>query len=84
MSGVEVVQEIVDILVAGITNLGTGIASGVANFAQSLAFTTVGTGSDAHQELSIYFVLVLVFAGVALAIGLTRLIFNWLSSLGNR
>lgn len=80
MTGTEIVTEIVDILVSGITQLGTGIGTGVANFAQSLAFT--GTGEN--QELSVYFVLVIVFAGVALAIGLTTLIFNWLSSLGNR
>lgn len=79
MSGTAIVSEIVNILVAGLTQLGTGIGSGIANFAQALAFT--GTGE--HQTLSVYFVLVIVFAGVALAIGLTTRIFQWLSSLGN-
>lgn len=79
MAATEIVSEIVEILVAGLTELGTGIGSGIANFAQSLAFS--GTGEN--QTLSVYFVLVLVFAGVALAIGLTTRIFTWLSSLGN-
>lgn len=80
MSGTAIVTEIVNILVAGITQLGTGIGAGISNFAQALAFT--GTGEN--QTLSVYFVLVIVFAGVSLAIGLTRLIFMWLESLGAR
>lgn len=84
MSGTEIVSDIVEILVAGITQLGTGIGQGISNFAQALAFTTTGEGSSATTSLSVYFVLVIVFAGVSLAIGLTRLIFMWLESLGAR
>lgn len=83
MTGSNVVTEIVNILVSGITQLGTGIGSGVANFIQSLAFTTTGSGENATTEMSVFFVLIVVFAGVALAIGLTTKLFNWLSSLGN-
>ena len=79
MSGTEIVQDIVEIIVAGITQLGTGIGEGISNFVTKLAFT--GTGEN--QTLSVFFVMVLVFAGISLAIGLTTLIFNWLSSLGN-
>lgn len=74
-----IVTEIVNILVEGLTAMGTGIGSAVSNFAQALAFQ--GTGEN--QSLSVYFVLVLAFAGVSLAIGLTTRIFLWLSSLGN-
>lgn len=84
MSGTQIVHDIVEILVAGITELGTGIGQGISNFAQALAFTTTGEGSSATTSLSVYFVLVIVFAGVSLAIGLTRLIFMWLESLGAR
>lgn len=80
MTAVEIVQEIVNILVAGLTQLGAGIGSGISSFATSLAFT--GTGEN--QELSVFFVLVLVFAGVSLAIALTTRIFMWLESLGAR
>lgn len=73
------VEEICQILVAGIVKLGEGIGSGVQAFVTSLAFT--GTGEN--QTLSIFFIMVLVFAGVALAIGLTRLVYMWLTSLGN-
>lgn len=83
MQATDIVSEIVQILVAGLTELGTGIGNGVANFAKALAFETVGEGSSATTQLSTYFVLILVFAGVALAIGLTTKIFNWLQNLGN-
>ena len=79
MQPTAIVSEIVSILTAGIAGMAQGIGAGVNTFATSLAFT--GTGND--QTLSIYFVLVLVFAGVALAVGITTRIFSWLSSLGN-
>lgn len=79
MSGTAIVSEIVNILVSGITQLGSGIGTGVSQFAQALAFS--GTGEN--QQLSVFFVLIIVFAGVSLAIGLTRLIFSWLQGLGN-
>lgn len=82
MSGVDVVTDIIDILIAGITELGTGIAQGVSSFVDSLAFKTVGEGSSATTELNTYFVLVIVFAGIALSVALTRRVFGWLSSLG--
>lgn len=83
MTGIQIVQDIVEILVAGLTELGSGLGAGISNFVQSLAFTTTGEGSSAVTSLSVYFVLVIVFGGVALAIGLTTKIFNWLSNLGN-
>lgn len=79
MTGVDIVQDIVEILVAGITQLGQGIGEGISSFVTALAFT--GTGSD--QTLSVYFIMVCVFGGIALAVGLTTKIFNWLSNLGN-
>lgn len=78
MAGTAIVTEIVQILTSGLTQLGTGIGGGISNFVQALAFS--GTGSE--QTMSVYFVMVIVFAAIALAVGLTTRIFNWLSSLG--
>lgn len=78
MSGTAIVTEIVSILVSGIQQLGAGIGTGVSNFVQSLAFT--GTGEN--QTMSVFLIMVCVFAAIALAVGLTRLIFNWLQNLG--
>lgn len=74
--GVEVVGEIVSILGAGIGQLGAAIGSGVSSFASSLAF-------DGNGNMSIYLIMVIALAGVALACGLTAKLFNWLTSLGN-
>lgn len=78
-TGVQVVDAIVQILVEGLTSLGTGIGTGVANAVQALAFT--GTGEN--QQLSVFFIMVCVFGAIALAVGLTTRIFSWLESLGN-
>ena len=83
MQGTDVVSQIVQILVAGITQLGTGIGAGISNFANALAFTTVGEGTSATTTMSVYFILVCAFGGVALAVGITQKIFAWLSNLGN-
>lgn len=78
MQGTAIVTQIAQILTAGLTTLGQGIGEGVSNFVSALAFT--GTGEN--QTMSVYFVVLVSFAGVALAVGLTRHIFAWLSSLG--
>lgn len=80
MDGVTLVGQIVDILVAGIVDLGAGIGSGISSFATSLAFVTPEGGTT---TLSVFFIVLLAFAGVSLAVGITTRIFLWLSSLGN-
>lgn len=77
-----IVSQIVEILTSGLTAFAQGIGGGIQAAVQNMFFTTTGTGNDATTSLSIYAIMVLVFAGVALATGLTRLIFNWLGSLG--
>lgn len=79
MTGVETVGSIVEILVSGITQFGTGLAQGIGNFVQNLAYT----GSGDSQTLSVYFVLVLVFAAVAICTSITTRIFQWITNLGN-
>lgn len=79
MTGSQIVTEIVTILASGITQLGQAIGSGISGVVTSMFFQ--GTGES--QTLSVFAVMVIVFAGVGLAIGLTRLVFTWLQSLGN-
>lgn len=76
MTGTEVVSEIVQILVSGITQFGAGLASGIGSFVNSLAYTADG-------KLSVYFITVLAFAAVGICTGITTRIFTWLTSLGN-
>lgn len=82
MTGTAVVEEIVAILVSGIQQLGSGIGAGVANLVNSLWFTTTGTGESAVTTMSVFAIMICVFAAIGLAVGLSRLIFNWLGSLG--
>lgn len=84
MTAIEAVQEIVEILVAGIVNLGQGIGQGVSSFVTALAYQTTGTGSDAVTTLSPFILWLAIFAAIGLAVSLTRLVFGWLSSFGAR
>lgn len=76
-----VLSEFIQYLVGGITELGSGIGSGVNQFVTDL-FLKTGTGG-AVEGLSTFGGVAAVFGGIGLAVGLTTLIFNWIRSLGN-
>lgn len=78
MTGVNILTEIITILVGGITGIAEGIGQGVSTLVQNIFFTTTGD----TQAMSVFAILVCVFAGISLAIGLSRLLVRWLSSLG--
>lgn len=78
-----VLSEIVDILVGGLTNMASGIASGLNEMATKLFVTGSGTESSPYQ-LSVFGGIVAIFAGIALAVGLTTLVTKWIMSLGGR
>ena len=84
MTGVQIMQSIIEILVGGISGVATGIGQGLSTLAQSVFLQTTGTGSDATTTLSTFGVLVVVFAGISLAIGLSRWVVNFVASLGAR
>lgn len=76
-----VLQEIITLLVSGVSQIATGIGSGLtALVSQIFLETDAQTGA---QSLSVFGGMIVVFAGVALAIGLCRWVVNWLTSLGN-
>ena len=78
MTGSNLVTQIVQIIVSGITEMGKGIGKGISDAVQAMAFT--GTGEQ--QTLSVWFIVVLAFAGISLAVGLTRLVYTFLTTLG--
>lgn len=78
MTGVAIVEQIVSILTAGIVGLGQGIGSGLSALVNAIFFTTV----EGVTTMSTFGILVVVFAGVSLCIGLSRLVVRWLSTLG--
>lgn len=84
MTGVQIMQSIIEILVGGISGVATGIGQGLSTLAQSVFLQTTGTGDSAVTSLSTFGVLVVVFAGISLAIGLSRWVVNFVASLGAR
>ena len=74
-----ILTEIISLLVAGISGIASGIGTGLTELVQSI-FLVEGTGGA--MELSTFGGLIVVFAGVSLAIGLSRWVVNWLTSLG--
>ena len=84
MTGVQIMQSIIEILVGGISGVATGIGQGLSTLAQSVFLQTTGEGAQAVTSLSTFGVLVVVFAGISLAIGLSRWVVNFVASLGAR
>lgn len=84
MSGVELMKSIIQILVGGIEEMAKGIGGGLSSLAQSIFLTTTGTGESATTTLSTFGVLIVVFAGISLAVGLSRWVVNFVASLGSR
>lgn len=73
-----ILKQIIEILVGGITGIASGIGSGLTTLAQSIFIgTEPGT-------LTVFGGLVVVFAGISLAIGLCRWVVDWITSLGSR
>ena len=77
-----VLTEIIKLLTGGITGIASGIGGGLQQLVTQIFLTGQGTESDPYK-LSVYGGIIIVFAGVALAVGLSRFVVNWVSSLGN-
>lgn len=80
MTGIALVEEIVSILVAGITSFATGIGQGLSALASGIFFSTTGETTG----LSVLGICILAFAGISLCIGLSRWVLNFFTSLGAR
>lgn len=84
MTGTQIMESIIEILVGGITQVAQGIGAGLSTLAQSVFLQTTGSGDSATTTLSTFGVLIVVFAGISLAIGLSRWVVNFVASLGSR
>lgn len=76
-----ILTEIIDLLIGGITGIAGGIGSGLSELVSSIFLDVGETGTV--EGMSVFGGLIVVFAGVALAIGLSRWVVNWVTSLGN-
>lgn len=77
-----ILTEIISILVGGIQGIAAGIGGGLSTLVKEIFLTTTGTGEAAVTSLSTFGSLIVVFAGISLAIGLSRWVVNWVTSLG--
>lgn len=77
MSGI--LSEIIQLMVGGITGIAQGVGTGLSTLAESVFLT----GTDT-KTLSTFGALVVIFAGISLAIGLCRWVVNFVTSLGQR
>lgn len=80
MEGTAIVNSIIEILVSGITGIATGIGGGLTELVKSIFFTTNGDATT----MSLFGIMIVVFAGISLAIGLSRWVLQFLTSLGSR
>lgn len=81
MTGTAIVEQIIEILVSGLTGIGQGIGEGIMAMVQALFFTTPSGGTT---TLSVFAVLIVVFAAISLGLSLTRWVLNFLTSWGNK
>lgn len=75
-----ILTQIIELLVGGITGVAQGIGKGLSELAQSIFMVQTGD----TWSLSTFGALIIIFAGISLAIGLSRWVVNFVTSLGAR
>ena len=75
-----VLQEIISLLTAGISQIATGIGAGLSNLVTEIFLKVSETGEV--MGVSTFGGVIIIFAGVSLAIGLSTLVVHWITSLG--
>lgn len=73
-----ILQEIIQILVGGLTQFGTGIGTSLSSIVSAM-FINQDIGG-----LSTYGQMVAAFGAIGLAVSLSKRLFVWLTSLGGR
>lgn len=82
MAGLEtVLNDIMSLLTGGLGSMALGIGEGLGNLVKSIFLEVNETGET--TGLSLFGGVIIIFAGVGLAIGLSRWVVNWVTSLGN-
>lgn len=77
-------SDIIKILVGAIKDFATGIGQGLSALVQSVFLVTTSEASSSTTTLSVFGIVIIIFAGVSLAVGLSRWVVNFLTSLGSR
>lgn len=69
------ITTIIELLVGSITGIAEGIGSGLSALISNIVMTAQG-------GLSVFGTMMFIFMGISLAIGLSRFVLNWVTSLG--
>lgn len=77
----DILKDFIQLLVGGVADMATGIATGVNGFVKDLFLEVDAQG--VIVGLSTFGAVIAIFGGIALAVGITTLIFNWIRSAGN-
>lgn len=77
---VDLLTQIIQLLVGGISGVASGVGGGLSTLAKSI-FLDVG---ETSTTLSVFGSLIVIFAGISLAVGLSRWVVNFVTSLGAR
>ena len=77
-----ILNAILEILFGGITKTAEAIGGGLSALATQIFVSGAGSEADPYK-LTVFGTLMVVFAGIALSIGLSRLVVNWLTGFGN-
>lgn len=70
-----VLTEIIQYLTGGLTEMATGIGNGLNSLVTNIFIDTSGD----TKKLSVFGGVIVIFGGVALAVGLSRFIVSWLT-----
>lgn len=76
-----VLKYIIALLTSGISQMATGIGTGLGNLVENI-FLKVGENGEI-TGLSTFGSVVVIFAAIGLAIGLSKLVVHWISTLGS-
>lgn len=76
-----VLTDMLRLLTSGISQMAEGIGSGLGKLVENI-FLTVGENGEI-TGLSTFGSVVVVFAAIGLAIGLSKLVVHWISTLGS-
>lgn len=75
-----IAKQIIDALTSGLTGLVKVVPESIKSTFENLFLTTTGTGEQATTSVSTFAIVMLVFGGVALAFGITKLVFHLVRS----